>query len=364
MNISVQQASFCHDLRLLASVVDRKVTIPILAGVRLTATSSGELRCETTNLDNSLTLMSRADSVATQGAAVVALDVLLALLHRFPDGTCDLALESTCARLSSGKASAKVQAFPLEDYPSIPMAGEPTLRLPAAALVTLIGRVRHAVGDTTVYPAGIYCAVSDGVFRLAATDKYQIAEVKHIVPTGPQMEFGAPDRGWDALMKALAAVDGKEEIALAVTDHAVTWTSSRWTLASKLFDKEFPQYQRVIPKEMAFDVAMPFAPLADVLRRHVVLATKDRRRIDCDIEGSCLHVRTKTSIGEAADDVELPSAAEARTEFSVNPTFLLSALDAAAPNEQRFAVSTYSRAVLVRSGDAGHQVTNTIATMR
>lgn len=365
MNIAISQSALVRELGLLSVVIDRKVTIPILAGVKMTADESGELHCVATNVDNALTVRFQADAVARHGSSILPLDTLLGLAQRFPAGSCTLDATKAAGTLSANGSSARLPLFDAADYPTIPAPSERAASVSSSVLLDLIARVRYAMGESTYYPAGAHCAVTVDAVALAATDSYQIAIAKGAADSVREpLAFSIGDRAWDALVKVLKHEDDDTLVAIAAAEGKVWFSTPTRTLGCRQFDKVFPQVERVIPTTFTWTVTVPTAPLRDALRRHLVVATVEGRRAVFTVTGGALTLKTETVSGTAEDAIALTDAPDTSAPFALNVQFLLNAVEAVNTAAMTLSWSDGIRSVVCHPADAPDRLTATIATMR
>lgn len=365
MNVTFQRAEFLRELRLLSVVVDRKATIPILAGTRLEALSSGDLACVTTNLEISLSARFALETVTRQGVAVVPIETLMGLTQRFPAGACVLDATAVSAKLSSNGSSAKLPTWAAEDFPAIAAPTAPLVSVPVTAMLRLIASARHAMGHSAHYPPGGHCDINDGQMRLAATDGHRIASASCGIGDSPaSAQFGISDRAWDALAKVLSEEPGTAKVAIARNENVVWFSTEMHTLAVRVFDRAFPKFERVIPKEMAFAVSVNASVLSAALSRHLVLTSIDNCKVTIRFEKDRMVIASQTPRGGAEDVVAAEQAPDKADDVGINPRYLVAALEALSADRINFAVSTNGSVVVCRDVAAPDRMMALISTMR
>lgn len=265
MRLAIERAALLKALQHVSSVVERRVTIPILSNV-FVAAGEGVLRLKATDLDIEVSETIGA-TTETPGETTVSAHMLHDVVRKLPDGTqVELALDESGnhVNLSAGPARFALACLPATDFPDI--ASEEmthTFSLPAGELRKLIERTRFAISteETRYYLNGIYlhtvtaedgerlCAVATDGHRLAKTDaplpdgakgmpgviipRKTVAEVfKLLTDRSAPVQIGLSNA------KIRFAFDGGEEEPAAPESVVLT---------SKLIDGTFPDYGRVIP---------------------------------------------------------------------------------------------------------------------
>src|SRR5215471_7273691 len=160
MRLTIEKSALSKALGHVASVVERRNTIPILSNVLLSA-SNNELKLTATDLDMELveTVPVRAKG---EGATTVPAHMLYDIVRKLPEGAdIELTRDGEQGRLSimSGPAQFSLQTLPADDFPALSVddLGH-SFSLPAAELKRLIDKTRFAISteETRYYLNGIY----------------------------------------------------------------------------------------------------------------------------------------------------------------------------------------------------------------
>ncbi len=256
MQFTIDKPSLTKALAHVASVVERRNTIPILSNVHL-ATRNNELKLTSTDLDMEIveTVPARAKG---EGATTVPAHMFHDIVRKLPEGTdIDIAREGDQGRLtiSCGPARFSLQTLPADDFPSLSVddLGH-AFAMPAADLKRLIEKTRFAISteETRYYLNGIYlhAAESGGkqVLRAVATDGHRLAQVELPLPAGAKDMPGVIVPRKTVAELAKLAEDGDGDVRIELSPSKIRVSTARVVLTSKLIDGTFPDYQRVIPQ--------------------------------------------------------------------------------------------------------------------
>ena len=264
MRLAIDRAALLKALQHVSSVVERRVTIPILSNV-LVAAGEGVLRLKATDLDIEVS-ETIASNTETPGETTVSAHMLHDIVRKLPDGSqVELALDESGnhVNLSAGPARFALACLPATDFPDI--ASEEmshSFALPAGALRKIIERTRFAISteETRYYLNGIYfhTVSGDGGERLCAvaTDGHRLAKTDAPLPDGAKGMPGViiPRKTVAEVFKLLADRNAPVQIGLSSAKIRFTFDSGEdeprpesVVLTSKLIDGTFPDYGRVIP---------------------------------------------------------------------------------------------------------------------
>ena len=261
--LTITPKELTRALALCKQVTERRVTIPVLAMIRLTGEGSA-LKVQATDLDNYLTV--DAECGCTEPLDVLLRPDVLAHFARHAQGLITIKREGDNVKLTSGDISAEFfDVIPVEDWPEMRQPDGATATIPEVDFVELLRHTRPFISteETRYYLNGVYLHAPEGKLIGAATDGHRIAEYStgvnwfdrsHILPT--------------KAAKIIALASKKGNGALDVTtDNDVNRCSLRfvaqgWTLTCKTIDGTFPDYSRVFPKFEAQKIVVTVAQAA------------------------------------------------------------------------------------------------------
>jgi DNA polymerase-3 subunit beta len=256
MQLTIDKPSLAKALAHVASVVERRNTIPILSNVHL-ATRNNELKLTSTDLDMEIveTVPARAKG---EGATTVPAHMFHDIVRKLPEGTdIELARDGDQGRLTiaCGSARFSLQTLPADDFPSLSVddLGH-AFQMQAAELKRLIDKTRFAISteETRYYLNGIYlhAATSNGkpTLRAVATDGHRLAQVELPLPPGAKDMPGVIVPRKTVVELAKLVEDGDGEVRVELSPAKIRVSTARVVLTSKLIDGTFPDYERVIPQ--------------------------------------------------------------------------------------------------------------------
>jgi DNA polymerase-3 subunit beta len=192
MRLTIDKPSLTKALAHVASVVERRNTIPILSNVLLSA-DKNELKLTATDLDIELveTVPCKAKG---EGGTTVPAHMFHDIVRKLPDGSdIELTRDGDQGRLTiaCGPARFSLQTLPADDFPSLSVEDlNHAFSLAAKDLKRLIEKTKFAISteETRYYLYGIYLhsAKSDGKpsLRAVATDGHRLAQVELPLPSG------------------------------------------------------------------------------------------------------------------------------------------------------------------------------------
>lgn len=329
MRLVIERGALLKALNHVASVVERRNTIPILSNVLLEAAGGG-LKLTATDLDIEVVETVKGD-VAQDGRTTVLAHVFKDIVHKLPDGAqVELSLGGEDARmaLASGPAKFSLQVLPPDDFPDA-SAGDMThnFSIPAAELKRLIEKSRFAISteETRYYLNGIYLHAPDGAdtLRAVATDGHRLAQIEVPLPKGAEGMPGVivPRKTVNEVARMIE--DSETEIGVELSSAKIRFNVGDIVLTSKLIDGTFPDYGRVIPEGNDKLLSVANSEFASAVDRVSTLSSDKGRAVKLTLGDSKLVLSVNNpDSGSATEELSVDYKSD-DLEIGFNARYLL-----------------------------------------
>lgn len=307
--------------------------MPILGGIRLQGEKGG-LELTATDLERSIRCRIPAQ-VKGAGTAVLPGQVLAQLVGRLPEvDTVELRDANGRARLSCGRASFDLPTLPADEFPAGPSpAGKPVGQIALSALLQGIAQTAYAAlraSETTrLALTGVDIVLRDGAAKLAATNGYRLA-IKKIpvegLPDAHEGEFLIDAAVLGDLSRVLAGVD-EAKVALHTDGGQLHFSAGPVLFSCRTIQEQFPDYERVVPKDSEIGLFASRGELLDALRRLEITAAEESGAVTLKAVGSELEmVSASKDRGEGREVVALLKAPAKGIEIAFRAEYLIDAL--------------------------------------
>ncbi len=309
MKFTVSREAILKPLQLVAGVVERRQTLPVLSNV-LIVLENGQLSLTGTDLEveivGHLTLVGASENGETTVPAKKFLDICRALPE---DAEIEFNLGEQKATVKSGRSRFSLSTLDANEFPSVePGSNDLSITCQQKEIKRLIDRTSFAMAqqDVRYYLNGMLWEVRTGELRAVSTDGHRLAMCTRKVPADVKEVVQAilPRKGVIELSRLLT--DNEDEVELVLGSNHLRATTADYTFTSKLVDGKFPDYERVLPKGGDKIVVGNRSDLKQAFARTAILSNEKYRGVRLILdEGQLTLVANNPEQEEAEDQVNV-----------------------------------------------------------
>jgi DNA polymerase-3 subunit beta len=327
--LKATQEKLLDALNVVAGIVERRHTLPILANVLLR--KNGAL-IELTSSDLEIQVCTQAELGGDEGsfATTIAARKLIDILRTLPaDQAVTLSANQNKVLLAGGRSRFTLQTLPADDFPLVNEAADfgPPFSVPQKTLKHLIDQVHFAmaVHDIRYYLNGILFVAEGRTLTLVATDGHRLALAQAQLDVEiPKQEVILPRKTVLELQRLLR--DDAAMIEIRFAGNQAKCDFSGMQFVTKLVEGKFPDYNRVIPRNHKNSITLGRQPLLTALQRAAILTSEKFKGVRIDIEPGLLRIAANNAEQEEAkEEIEIDYSGEA-VEIGFNVTYLIDAL--------------------------------------
>ncbi|MBR3662046.1 MAG: DNA polymerase III subunit beta [Alphaproteobacteria bacterium] len=334
MKFTIEKSVLLKTLGHVQNIVEKRNTVPVLSNVRIEAGNDG-ISFKATDMDTEITEIVDA-GILENGAITAPAHMLYDIVRKLSDGSeVELVYpdEKEQLSISSGRSKFSLPTIGVEDFPVISADALPTsFSVKREDLKDVIDRTQFAASteETRYYLNGLYIhPKTEGetkVLRVVATDGHRLACVETPLPQGAEKMQGVIlPRKTVAEIRKLLDDSSAEEINISLSDSKVRFVLEDITLASKLIDGTYPDYERVIPTDNDKILELNVKNLSTAVDRVSVVAERTRA-IKMIVNTNHIVVTTSSpDLGSAVEEMEASYDSES-LEIGYNFRYLLDIL--------------------------------------
>jgi len=341
-------------LQLVAGVVERRQTLPVLSNVLLVVEGQ-QLSLTGTDLEVELVGRVALEDAAEPGEITVPARKLMDICKSLPaDALIDIRVDEQKLLVKAGRSRFTLSTLPANDFPTVEEGpGSLTFNLVQSKLRRLIERTSFAMAqqDVRYYLNGMLLEVQTGILRAVATDGHRLAmcSMEATIQQDGKHQVIVPRKGILELARLLTEQDG--EVSIVLGQHHIRATTGEFTFTSKLVDGKFPDYERVLPRGGDKLVVADRQGLREAFSRTAILSNEKYRGIRLQLAAGLLKIQANNPEQEEAEEEIAVDYNGSSLEIGFNVSYLLDVLGVMTTEQVRLILSDSNSSALVQEAD-------------
>lgn len=349
MKFVISREAFLRPLQLVAGVVEKRQTLPVLANVLLEVKGQ-QLSLTGTDLEVELVGRVELDEAGDDGEITVPAKKLMDICRSLPDGAAiEIAQDSQRVIVRSGRSRFTLSSLPANEFPNVEtISEEHSFTLPQTQLRQVIDQTSFAMAqqDVRYYLNGMLFEVSASNLRTVSTDGHRLATA-FIDINGPAeaQQIILPRKGVLELAKLLT--DAEASVSLSLSTNHLQAKTDAFTFTSKLVDGKFPDYTRVIPKNGSNVMLGDRQELRQVFNRTAILSNEKYRGVRLVLEENLLKVFANNPEQEEAEEsIEVAYQGD-KLEMGFNVSYLQDVMSVLGTEQVKLTLSDANSSALL-----------------
>jgi DNA polymerase-3 subunit beta len=357
MKFTVSRDALLKPLNLVAGVVERRQTLPILANVLMVLDGN---RLALTGTDLEVELVGRLEldaEGAESGELTVPARKLVDICKSLPEGSAiSFTAEDGKVTVKSGRSRFTLSTLPAREFPNVEDSmGTHQLTIKQGQLKRLIDRTGFAMAqqDVRYYLNGMLWELKEQRLRVVATDGHRLAlcTLPGKVDASGDTQVILPRKGVLELARLL--MDEEEDIAIVIGSNHIRATTNDFTFTSKLVDGKFPDYQRVLPRAPNKIVLGDRLELRQAFTRAAILSNEKYRGVRLKLTDNSLDIVANNPEQEEAEETVAVDYQGESLEIGFNVSYLLDVLAVLSGEQIKLSLSDPNSSALLEESDEG-----------
>jgi len=369
MEFTVSKADLVRELNLSQGVVEKKTTIPILSNVLVEAAGD---RIHLTATDLELGIRSSCPArVKKPGAGTIPAKRLLDYVRLLPDADVEVKLqENQWASLVCGRSRTRIAGMSRESFPELPVMPEVLAQIPVRVLASMIAKTIFAISmeESRFTLNGSLVLLKSSSMTMVATDGHRLAMVEHALNlpgvTGTYRAL-LPRKAMGEILKLDSDASPDALLQFSGDDNHLFFQLGERLLLSRKLTGNFPDFERVLPKEHPHSVALDREELRKSVERVSQFSDERSRAIKFRVQDGEVHIHS--SLSETGESEEsLPAEYQGDpVEIGFNATYLMDFLRATTDEKVAFYFKDpHSAGELRPAGDGDYKYRYVVMPMR
>lgn len=331
MKFTVDRDVLADAVAWTSRAVPARPPVPVLAGVRITAQSSGEVALASFDYEVSARGTFSAD-VDQSGEVLVSGRLLKEIANALPHKPVDFSLEGSKVSVTCGASRFTLATMPVDQYPALPELPEQSGTIDGTEFQRAVSQVTVAASRDETLPilTGVRMEIEGSRISLLATDRYRLA-LRELSWKPSSSDASAVAlvraRTLNDTAKALGAGDVTVALSSGQGVDLVGFEAGGLTTTSLLMDGDYPQVRRLFPDESPVTAAVKTTELIEATRRVSLVAERNSSVRLAFSEGELTLDAGQSDDAQASEAIECELNGDPIT-VAFNPQYLLDGLGA------------------------------------
>ncbi|WP_151670991.1 DNA polymerase III subunit beta [Nitrincola schmidtii] len=366
MRFVISREALIKPLQLVAGVVERRQTMPVLSNILLVA-ADGMLSMTGTDLEVELVARIPLNEMAEAGSVTIPARKLMDICKSLSDDALvEVHVADDKAKIKAGRSRFSLATLPAADFPNVEDSPEAlTISLPQSSLRQLIEKTGFSMAqqDVRYYLNGMLLEVRDSTLRAVSTDGHRLATSTSPVEADASLDHQIiiPRKGILELARLLQG--GDSPVTLVIGSNHIRAVVGDYTFTSKLVDGKFPDYNRVIPRNGDKVLLGDRQELRQVFTRIAILSNEKYRGVRLNLSNGMLQVTANNPEQEEAEETLAVDYEGQDLEIGFNVNYLLDVLSILNSDVVRLILSDANSSALVQGYDE-HDALYVVMPMR
>ena len=359
MQFTISREALLKPLQLVAGVVERRQTLPVLSNV-LVSLHEGQLSLTGTDLEVELVGRVAVDDEVQPGDVTVPARKLLDIVKSLPDSSkIDFSLDNQKVTIKSGRSRFTLTTLPASEFPNVEDSPNTLgFSLQQKQLKRLIDAVSFSMAqqDVRYYLNGMLLENAPDFVRTVATDGHRLALCTLNTPVegATARQSILPRKGVMELVRFLA--DSEQPVKVMLGSNHLRAQTDDFTFTTKLVDGKFPDYERVLPRSGNNLIHAERNELRQAFSRASILSNEKYRGVRLILEVDQLMLVANNPEQEEAEETVTVDYKGSPFEIGFNVSYLVDVLNALSSDTVRISLADANSSALVESADGSDAV--------
>jgi len=335
MKIKCSKKVLARALNIASKAVSPNNTLPVLNNILIKAEGK-KVFFSATNLEIAINTIIEAD-VLNEGSITIPSKILTSYIGLLKEGDIELKSElGMSLSIKSTHSETKIKGIAPDEFPMIPKVEDAiSFKIPSKNFKEAVEQVAFAASSNTARPVltGVLFRVKKDELTMVATDSYRLSEKKLKLKemARDDVECLVPARTTQELGRIL---DGSEDIEVEVGKNQILFRSGNTVLTSRLIEGNFPEYEKILPKETKTKCHTSVEDLVLAVKKVslFVMETNNNIKMTVTNDGKMLVSTEETQVGEGRADVDVKVEGE-NNKVALNAQYLLDVLSSIGEDE-------------------------------
>ena len=250
--------------------LEKKDTSQITSHVYLNA-SNNQLTLKATNYEIGFLVTTDNVNITKEGSITANGKKFLDIVRILKEGDINLEVKNDTLHITQGHSNFKLPTFSYNEFPEFPSyEGKPRISIESHTLIESLKKITPAIDNNNpkFELNGALIDIKKDAINFASTDTRRLAVVTIPNETENELSIIIPKKAIIEIQKLFF-----DNIELYYDETNLIIHSEQYTFFTKLINGKFPEYSRIIPKEIAHNLVLPKAIIIDSIKQITTIST-------------------------------------------------------------------------------------------
>ncbi len=321
MKITVQKSIIENILVHAQPFLEKKDTSQITSHVFIDA-SDLKLTIKATDYEIGLIVSTDKVNITENGNVTANGKKLLDIIRILKDGNINMEVKNETLYISQSHSKFKLPTFSYNEFPSFPTyEGKPRILINSHSLIDSLKKITPSIdmNNPKFELNGALIDIKENSINFASTDTRRLAVVNINNEGGSELSIIVPKKAIVEIQKLFF-----DNIELYYDENNLIIHSSQYTFFTKLINGKFPEYSRIIPKEISKSLTLPKAVMIESIKQITTISTDVK--ITFSSESISFESLSDDNI-EAKTDIDFNTGFSSPFVIAINSKYLLDFLN-------------------------------------
>lgn len=263
MNITIQNSVLDNILTSLQPFLDKKDSSQITSHIYL-ETKNNQLICKATDFEIGLCTITDSLTIKEQGIATANGKQILDIVKRLKDEEVNIYTNGENLHIQQNKSSFKLSTFNAQEFPIFPeYENLPKLEINSLDLISSMKKIFPVIDINNQKRElnGGLLDIKEYSYNFVSTDTKRLAIIKFENATGNNLALIFPKKAITEIQKLFF-----DNIELFYNEKNLIIKSQNYIFFSHLINGKFPDYERIIPKEMQTELILSKSAIIESIK--------------------------------------------------------------------------------------------------
>jgi len=270
MLITVSKSIIENILIHAAPFLEKKDTSQITSHIYLNASNS-TLTLKATDYEIGFLVTTKNVNIEKEGSITANGKKFLDIVKILKDGNINLEVKNDILHISQGHSNFKLPTFSYNQFPEFPSyEGKSRISIESHTLIESLKKITPAIDNNNpkFELNGALMDITKHAINFASTDTRRLAVVTVKNESENEVNIIIPRKAIVEIQKLFF-----DNIELYYDDTNLIIHSEQYTFFTKLINGKFPEYSRIIPKEIKTNLVLPKAVMIDSIKQITTISS-------------------------------------------------------------------------------------------